>query len=115
MSGAEGSTRLIRVLQGLTFLGFVVPNAMVVAFFVTNGFDLGGYFSLWVASLPSTQLSLDLILVSIAFAVWSAIDARRNSLRWWFVVPAAGLVGICYAVPLYLLQRERVLRRRSLV
>lgn len=98
---------LVRFLFVLTIVGFLVPNAMVIAFLVTDGLDVVGYFSLWVDSIPATQLTLDLVLVSISFAGWSVVDARRHSHRWWFVVPATLLVGICFAVPLYLLVRER--------
>lgn len=114
MSDRRDSSAFLRFLALLTVLGFVVPNAMVIAFLASNGLDVTGYFTLWVDSLPATQLTLDLVLVSATFIVWSVVDARRNALRWWFVVPATCLVGICFAVPLYLLIRERARTARAL-
>lgn len=49
-----------RLLLALTVIGFVVPNVCVGIFFAEEGFDISGYFSLWTASTPSTQLLLDL-------------------------------------------------------
>jgi len=97
----------VRFLAAMTVVGFLIPNAMVIAFVVQEGLDTGRYFGLWVDSLPSLQLTIDLALVSLVFAVWSMIDAHRRSARWWYVIPATLLVGICFAVPLYLFLRER--------
>lgn len=99
-----------RLLLVIAIAGFVVPNAFVVAFLVDEGFELGSYFSLWTASIPSTQLLVDLAIASLAFFVWAAVDGPRTGVdRWWVCVPATLLVGLCFGLPLYLLMRERAL------
>jgi hypothetical protein len=99
-----------RLLLLLTVLGFVVPNAMVVVFFVEHGVDLGRYFGNWFGTLPSAQLVVDLVICGVAFIGWSALDGPRAGVpRWWVTIPATLLVGLCFAVPLYLLLRERAL------
>ena len=99
-----------RLLLVLTVLGFVVPNVCLVIFFVDAGFDLGGYFSLWTASTPSTQLLLDLSIAALAFFVWASIEGPRAKVRrWWICIPATFLVGLCFGLPLFLLMRERAL------
>jgi hypothetical protein len=100
----------IRLLELLALVGFLAPNTMVVVFFAEHGFDLGRYFGDWWATLPSAQLLVDLVICSVAFIGWSAWDGPREGVRaWWVTIPATLLVGICFAVPLYLLLRERTL------
>lgn len=97
-----------RVLFALTILGFAVPNVMVGVFVADHGVDLSRYLDNWFATLPSSQITVDLVISSVAFIGWSAWDGPRTGVsRWWVTIPATGLVGICFAIPLYLLLRER--------
>jgi hypothetical protein len=99
-----------RFLLVATVVGFAVPNAMVVVFFAEHGVDLGRYLDNWFATLPSAQLVADLVICCVAFIGWSAWDGPRSGVRrWWVTIPATALVGVCFAVPLYLLLRERAL------
>ena len=101
-----------RVLLALAIVGFVVPNVMVGLFFIDEGFQFGGYFSHWTASLPSTQLVVDLVIAALSFFVWAAVDGPRSGVRrWWICIPASLLVGLCFGLPLYLWMRERALQR----
>jgi len=103
-----------RLLFALTLIGFVVPNLCVLLFLVDEGLDIGRYFSLWFASVPSTQLFLDLGIAALAFLVWAAAEARRISLeRWWLCIPATFLVGLCFGLPLFLWMRERALWKHA--
>ena len=44
----------------------------------------------------------------LAFVIWASWDGPRNGVdRWWVVIPASLLVGVCFAIPLYLYMRER--------
>jgi hypothetical protein len=99
-----------RLLWVLTVLGFVVPNVCLGIFFANEGFDISGYFSLWTASTPSTQLLFDLTIAALAFFVWAAVEGPRTKIKWWWVCfPATFLVGLCFGLPLFLLMRERAL------
>jgi uncharacterized protein DUF2834 len=101
-----------RLLLLLTVLGFVVPNTMVIVFFVQHGVNLGRYFDDWFGTLPSAQLAVDLAISFVAFISWSGPDGRRSGVtRWWVTIPAALLVGLCFAIPLSLLLRERAVAR----
>lgn len=104
-----------RALLALAIVGFVVPNTMVTTFFIDHGLDVGGYFSHWGESLPAAQLAADVGIAFLAFALWAAWEGRRIEMRtWWLPIPASALVGLCFAVPLFLLLRERALRERRL-
>ena len=97
-----------RALLALAIVGFLVPNAMVIAFVIEHGLDVSGYFSEWVESLPAAQLAADVTIAFLAFALWSASEGRRIGMRtWWLPIPASLLVGLCFALPLFLLLRER--------
>lgn len=97
-----------RTLLALTIVGFVVPNAMVALFAVRHGLAFDDYLRHWGESLPATQLALDLGIAFVAFALWAAWEGRRLGMRsWWVPVPASLLVGLCFALPLFLLLRER--------
>ena len=102
-----------RALLALTVVGFLVPNAMVAIFFIDHGLDVTGYFNGWVQSLPAAQLAADVSIAFLAFALWAAREGRRIGMStWWLPIPASLLVGLCFALPLFLLLRERALRER---
>jgi hypothetical protein len=101
-------TTRMKLLLVLTIVGFVVPNVMLAVFFVEHPGDVGLYFESWFETLPAAQLVADLVIAFVAFTVWAAWDGPRSGVqRWWLVVPASLLVGVCFAVPLYLYMRER--------
>jgi uncharacterized protein DUF2834 len=103
-----------RALLGLTIVGFVVPNTMVIAFVIEHGLDVSGYFNDWVQTLPAAQLAADVSIAFLAFALWSAWEGRRIGMRtWWLPIPASALVGLCFALPLFLLLRERAVLREK--
>ena len=102
-----------RTLLALAVVGFVVPNTMIALFVVRHGLTLDGYFRHWGESLPATQLALDLSIAFVAFALWAAWEGQHLGMRsWWVPIPASLLVGLCFALPLFLLLRERAIRRR---
>ncbi len=102
-----------RALLALAVVGFVVPNTMVAMFFIDHGLDFSGYFSHWGESLPAAQLAADVSIAFLAFALWAAWEGRRIGMRtWWLPIPASTLVGLCFALPLFLLLRERAVRER---
>lgn len=92
----------------LTVAGFIVPNVMLGVFIADHGLDIGLYLENWFETLPSSQLVVDLVIAFLALVVWGAWDGPRNGVdRWWVVIPAGLLVGVCFALPLYLYLRER--------
>ena len=103
-----------KLLLTLTVVGFVVPNAMVIVFTAQNGLDPGQFLADCFSTLPSAQLAVDLAICFWAFVVWAAWDGPRSGVdRWWVTIPASLLVGLCFAIPLYLLMRERELSASS--
>jgi hypothetical protein len=97
----------------LAVVGFVVPNVMLGVFIADNGLDLELYFENWFDTLPSSQLVVDLVIAFLALVVWASWDGPRSGVdSWWVVIPASLLVGVCFALPLYLYMRERAVELR---
>ena len=95
----------------LAVAGFVIPNVMVGIFIAEHGLDLELYFESWFETLPSSQLVVDLVIAFLALVVWASWDGPRSGVdNWWVVIPASLLVGVCFALPLYLYMRERAVR-----
>jgi hypothetical protein len=102
-----------RALLALAVVGFLVPNTMITMFTIRHGLPLGNYLRHWGESLPATQLAADVIIAFLAFALWAVWEGRRIGMRtWWLPIPASLLVGLCFALPLFLLLRERALHER---
>ena len=103
-----------RILLALAVVGFVVPNTMVIVFVAGHGLDAGEYLGAWLDSLPAAQLAADLVIAFVAFALWSAWEGRRIGMRaWWVAIPASLLVGVCFAIPLFLFLRARKLTAQA--
>ena len=101
-------TTRLKLLLLLTIIGFVVPNVMLAVFFAEHPGDVGLYFENLFETLPAAQLVADLVIAFVAFTAWASWDGPRSGVRrWWVVVPASLLVGVCFAIPLYLFMRER--------
>lgn len=101
------STRA-KVFLLLTIVGFVTPNVMLGIYIAEHGLDMKNYFGDWFGTLPAAQITVDLLIVSLAFVIWAAWDAPRTGVKhWWVIFPAGFLVGACFAVPLYFFLRER--------
>jgi len=101
-----------RVLLALAVVGFVVPNTMLAIFVAEHGVAFDDYFEAWFETLPAAQLTADLVIAGVAFALWAAWEGRRLGMAsWWAPVPASLLVGVCFAVPLFLFLRERQVNR----
>jgi len=102
-----------RALLVLTIVGFLVPNTMIALFAVRHGIAFDGYFRHFGDSPLATLLALDLSISFVAFALWAAWEGKRLGMRsWWVPIPASLLVGLCFALPLFLLLRERAVRKR---
>lgn len=60
------------------------------------------------ANDASRSLTNDLVVALAAFLVWSYAEARRLSMRRWWVYPALSFgVAFAFAYPLFLFVRDR--------
>lgn len=97
----------------LAVLGVVLPWFAHVRFFASEGrFSLLRFFELAYANLPATAMSNELMIVFAVLVPWMLVEGRRSRIpHLWAYVLVAVLVAVAAAFPLFLLARERALRR----
>jgi hypothetical protein len=105
-------------LRALAFLALAVAGAigqltLFGVFVADHGLDPAEFGDQAVASTIAALALADLLTCAVVFLVWLPGEASRVGIgRWWpFVV--AGLVGLCFALPLFLYFRERRLIARD--
>jgi hypothetical protein len=78
----------------------------------TGGFDIAEFSAAGYATSAGSSLSNDLLIGTLTFAIWSFVESRRLGMRYWWawMVLTFGVAFAC-AFPLFLLFRDRELRR----
>tara|TARA_B100000965_G_scaffold354924_1_gene331889 strand:- start:504 stop:848 length:345 start_codon:yes stop_codon:yes gene_type:complete len=91
----------------LTVLGAALPLAFFARHFATAGPSPSAFLgALWVTD-PGRAFTLDLVLSSLAFWLWSYREARAREIpRWWLYVALNLGIGLCCALPAFLWARE---------
>jgi len=91
----------------LTIIGFIAPYYF---FFQVREFDLAGLFQQVSASLILSGLAMDLLVAVIVFWFFMFTEARKLQMKnSWVYLLANLLVGLSFALPLFLYFRERKL------
>lgn len=92
----------------LAVLGAIVPFAIFGVFVADNGLDLAEFADEIVSSTVALMILGDLTVSSLVFWVWMSREAPRAGMgSWWPFVVANLLVGLSFALPLFLYFRER--------
>ncbi|MBA2763402.1 MAG: DUF2834 domain-containing protein [Thermoleophilaceae bacterium] len=107
MSGRAG------VYGVLALIGLVAPVVGFVAFVKAFGLDLDLLAAEATGSITACVLLADLMIASITFWVWISGEGPRLGLRWWPYVILNLIVGLCFALPLFMFKRERALQARG--
>ena len=110
MSGREAVYTTLAVL-GLTLTWYF--NLQV--FQPGSTTDMVGFFRLGFANPASSSLTVDLLVAFVAFAFWVVPEAARLGMPRGWIYPLLGFfVAFAFAYPLFLLLRERRLRKDAL-
>jgi antibiotic biosynthesis monooxygenase (ABM) superfamily enzyme len=94
----------------LALIGLLAPYYFLFKFLGTNGFDLDLLVQQLLANNISTFFAVDLV-ISI-FVFWIYMFAESNKLQMknaWLYLLASLLVGLSFALPLFLYFKERKL------
>ena len=79
-----------------------------------NLLDPVAFFRLGFVNPAASSLTADLFVAFLAFALWVIVESRRIGMRRGWLYPLIALVtAFAFVFPLYLLLRERHLRRRQ--
>ena len=92
----------------LAIVGFIAPYYF---FLQVREFDLGELFQLFSASKILSALAMDLLVSVIVFWFFMFTEAKKLQMKNpWVYLLATLLVGISFALPLFLYFRERKLQ-----
>ena len=91
--------------------GLAALVGLVLTWFFNLRYDGSvGYLQAWFANDASSSAAVDLIVLAVVASVFIVAESRRLGLRWPLVYVVVGFVGaMAFAVPLFLLVRERAL------
>ena len=103
----------IRFYGVMCVLGTVLPYSALVAWGVENGaLDVAAMVAEIAGSRMSTFAWLDVVVSGVVLIWFMLHEGRRLSLAGlWMPVAGTCLVGVSLGLPLFLLMRERELRR----
>ncbi len=108
----ERPSQSLQIFYGLC----AVAGVVATGYFNLQFIGQHGGFSAWTfitenyVNHASASISNDLLVVVVAFLGWSFVEARRLNMRhWWAYVVLTFVVAIAFALPLFLLNRERKL------
>ena len=90
-----------------TIIGAALPLYFIDSFIIENGFDVPGFLAAAFANKASTGLIADLLVSATVALIFIARDADSVGIRRaWLFIAATCLVGLSFALPLYLYLRE---------
>jgi hypothetical protein len=96
----------------LAIIGFIVSLTFIGLFIAANGFNLGLFFQHLFSNYVSTLFALDLVLSSIIFWVFLLKEAKKHQMNHtWLYIASNLLIGLCFALPLFLYFREARLEK----
>jgi len=80
-----------------------------------GAFSLAAFIRDGFANPAAASLASDVTIAAAAFLCWLPFEARRLSMRrWWLYAVLTVTVAFAFAFPLFLLMRERRLQRIKL-
>lgn len=88
-------------------VGFLLPYVYLVLFILENGFDVGLFISGLFANRPAAVFSTDVLVSS--FVLWLFVFSEGRKLKMNYLglyVVCNLLVGVSFALPLFLYVRE---------
>ncbi|HEX4438537.1 MAG TPA: DUF2834 domain-containing protein [Thermoanaerobaculia bacterium] len=99
----------------LCVVGAIVPYAVFLPWLSAHGLDLRLLIREIFANRAAGSFAADVILSSVAFWVFVAIEGRRAGIpRLWLPIAANAIVGLSLGLPLFLYMRERRLELAAL-
>lgn len=91
----------------LCVLGVVLPYYFILPMIIDNQLDFLGMFEYMFKKPISAFFIMDLLVSSVVFWIFMIREAIRRKVKlWWICIIANILVGLSFALPLFLLMRE---------
>ena len=103
-----------RLYASLAVIGFIAPYTVFAWFLATNGFNLRLILDQLFANHILLAFATDLTISIIVFWVYLYRESQRYQIRnWWPFVLASIMIGLSFALPLFLYVREPLAQQRS--
>lgn len=94
-----------KLYVALAVLGFDLPMSQLLPLFRQSGFDVLSFLTQPFVNPVSSMFAFDLLVSCLAFWTFVFVDGKVRH-RWLYVVMTL-LVGLSFALPMFLLARER--------
>ena len=107
------STRTLEYTYGfIALIGLIATWTCNILFIQQHGgFSVLQYLSENFVNYGSASISNDIIVVVLAFFVWSFNESKKLGMKhWWAYIPLTFCIAIAVALPVFLMMRERKLR-----
>ncbi|WP_019508555.1 DUF2834 domain-containing protein [Pleurocapsa sp. PCC 7319] len=97
----------------LSILGFVLPYSQLTPFFAENGLNLPLFWSQLFANQISSLFGFDLFISSLVFWIFMLREGMKLHMKYlWIYIVLNLIVGLSFALPLFLWMRVRHLARQ---
>ena len=102
-----------KIYLGLSILGLFIPIVFVSQFFGELGeLDFQAFFASAMINPAASSMTTDLFIIVITSAVWIISEGRSQNIPYWWVYLLLLLyVSAAFALPLFMLIRERHLQK----
>jgi hypothetical protein len=92
----------------LAIAGAIVPWLYFGPWLWENSFDLGAMVDLWTANDAVTGVTYDVSWAYLVLVIWVLVESLpRKDWKSLLAIPAGVMVGVSFALPLYLFLRSR--------
>ncbi|MEL6494323.1 MAG: DUF2834 domain-containing protein [Cyanobacteria bacterium J06623_7] len=99
----------------LAILGITLPYSQLIPFFATHGFDLALFWSELFTNRISTDFAFDLVVSSLVFGFFVFKEGKRLQMKFlWLYIVFNWVIGLSFALPLFLLMRSRSINNSEL-
>ena len=97
-----------KLYAALAVPGFLLPMSQLVPFIRQSGFDVMAFMAQPFVNPVSSMFALDLLVSCFVF--WTFVFFEGQVRHRWLYVALTLLVGLSFALPLFLWARERTRR-----
>lgn len=106
-------TKIEKTYALVALIGLIVTWYCNIQFMIEHGgFSVALYISENYVNYGSASIANDIIVVVIAFFIWSFREAKRLEMKhWWLYCIGTFGIAIAFTMPLFLMMRERRLRQ----
>ena len=99
---------LAAVYAAMALAGAILPFVFLLPWLQGGDASVAGFFALPFANGPASVFSADVLWSATVFIIFAVAEGRRVGVRpIWLAPLMVFLVGLCFALPLFLYLRER--------